>query len=385
MRRIGLYVERQRAWGRRLCEGVAAFAQKRRDWSLVMLEREDLSNHAHLACFDGFIARVPDKRTAAAFRLSGRPVADLSIEPGLSDGFLRGVEQDNLAVGRLAAQHFADRRFVNFAFCGFDGRRFSDERRAAFVDTLRSSGFACHCYATPRTAVQAFDRSITGGERLVPSVDTARLTDWLKHLPKPVAIFCANDLRGYQVMQACHAAALAVPESVALLGVDNDTLICNFMTPTLSSIDPDAFALGHAAADMLQRALDAPDANVQPLRVSPRELVVRASSETFPVDPPWLAEALVFIGTHLDRHLTAADVYRHVGLSHTRINAVFRKVLGTTVQQAIRNTALTEASRLLETTDLPIAEISARCGFATPQYFCNVFTQAVGHAPSFQR
>jgi len=385
MRRIGLYVERQRAWGRRLCEGVAAFAQERRDWSLVMLERDDLADRAHLARFDGFIARVPDARTAAAFRKTKRPVADLSIEPGLSAGFLRGVEQDNLAVGQLAARHFAERRFVNFAFCGFDGRRFSDERRAAFAEALRARGFACHCYASPRSAVQAFDRSITGGERLVPGVDTAKLITWLRSLPKPVAILCANDLRGYQVMQACDAAGLAVPKEVALLGVDNDTLICNFMTPTLSSIDPDAFALGHAAADMLQRALDAPEADVQPQRVGPRELVARASSETFPVDPPWLADALVFIGTHLDRHLTAADVYRRVGLSHTRVNAVFRRVLGTTVQQTIRQTALEESRRLLETTALPIAEISTRCGFATPQYFCNVFTSAFGHAPSTER
>lgn len=385
MRKIGLYVERQRAWGRRLCEGVAAFAQQRRDWSLVMLEREDLADRAQMRRFDGFIARIPDARTAAKLRRTGRPVADLSIEPGLSDGFLRGVEQDNQAVGRLAAQHFADRRFVNFAFCGFDGRRFSDERREAFSDALRERGFTCLCYASPRSAVRAFDRSITGGERLVPGADMPQLVTWLRRLPKPVAILCANDLRGYQVMQACVKAGLAVPQAVALLGVDNDTLICNFMTPTLSSIDPDAFALGYAAADMLQRALDAPKANVKPRRVGPRELVVRASSETFPVNPKWLADALVFIGTHLDRHLTASDVLRRVGLSHTRVNKIFRHVLGMTVQQVIRKTALEESRRLLRTTPLPIAEISSRCGFATPQYFCNVFTKAFGHAPSAER
>ena len=80
MKRIGIYVERHRAWGRQACEGICAFAQERRDWSLSMLEPDDFKSPSALARFDGFIARVPNAQVATALRQTRRPVADLTRE-----------------------------------------------------------------------------------------------------------------------------------------------------------------------------------------------------------------------------------------------------------------------------------------------------------------
>ena len=150
-------------------------------------------------------------------------------------------------------------------------------------------------------------------------------------------------------MKACHSACLQVPRDLALLGVDNDTVVCNFVSPMLSSIDPDAFQVGRVTAERLDRCLDGarlPSYGRIP-RVSPRELVVRASSQTFPVNPEWLSDALVFIRRNYHRHLTASAVYAYLNRSHTRIDAAFRAQLGTTVQQEIRRVSLAEAERLL--------------------------------------
>ena len=188
------------------------------------------------------------------------------------------------------------------------------------------------------------------------------------------------------MLLACEASALKVPRDVAILGVDNDSLICNFTTPTLSSIDPDAFGLGRAAADCLDRKLSDPSAaEVSPRKIAPKGLVARTSSETYPLDPPWLSDALVYIRRNVVRHISAADVYAHLGRSHTRVNAIFRERLGSTVQKEIRAAQLAEAERLLKTTALPLSEIAKRSGFASPQYFCNVYSAAFGKPPSAAR
>ena len=382
MKRIGIYVERHRAWGRQACEGICAFAQERRDWSLSMLEPDDFKSPSALARFDGFIARVPNAQVATALRQTRRPVADLTREAVSKGLFLHTARQDNAAIGKLAARHFIEHRFTNFAFCGYAERRFSNERRQAFCRYLALNRFTAESYDSPPTAVQDYDTATASHEAFASAPDVKRLMRWLRKLPKPVAVFCANDYRGRQVIEACADAGIGVPGEVAVLGTDNDTLVCNFVTPTISSIDPDVMSLGRAAAESVSRARDGNDAPSKPVMIPPRELVVRASTETFPVDPPWLSDALVFIRRNVNRRLSAADVYSAVGRSHPRVDAAFRNKLGTTVQSEIRRVALAEAERLLATTKMPVADVAKLTGFSSPQYFCNVFTATFGKPPS---
>lgn len=383
MRQIGLYIERQRAWGRCICEGVAAYAQDHPDWNLHMLERDDLAKPKTLRSFDGFIARIPDTRTAACFRNTGKPVADMTNEGFTADNFLAGAQHDNLAIGQIAARHFLEHRFANFAFCGYEGIRFSRERRDSYRRCLGLNRYQCAIYESTYDN----DARAALSDRIEAGNDAAALVRWLVTLPRPCAVFCVNDIRCYQVVKACRSAGLHVPKDIALLGVDNDTLVCNFVSPMLSSIDPDAFQAGRATAERLDRRLDGArlPPNGRMPRVPPRELVVRSSSQTFPVSPEWLSDALVFIRRNYHRHLTASDVYAYMNRSHTRIDAAFRAQLGTTVQQEIRRVSLAEAERLLRLTELPVAEIASRTGFASQQYFCNVFTAAHGKSPSSWR
>ena len=383
MKQIGLYIERQRAWGRCVCEGIAAYAQDHPDWTLHMLEVGDLAKPKAMRSFDGFIARIPDARTAARFQSTRKPVADMTNEGVKADNFIAGVQHDNLAIGQIAARHFLEHRFTNFAFCGYEGIRFSCERRDSYRRCLRLNRYPCAVYES------AYDNDAraTLSDRIEAGKDAVALGRWLLTLPRPCAVFCVNDIRCYQVVKACRSACLQVPKDIALLGVDNDTLVCNFVSPMLSSIDPDAFQVGRATAERIDRCLDGalvpPDGRMP--RVSPRELVVRASSQTFPVSPDWLSDALVFIRRNYHRHLTASAVYAYLNRSHTRIDAAFRAQLGTTVQQEIRRVSLAEAERLLRLTELSVAEIANRAGFASQQYFCNVFTSANGLSPSLWR
>ena len=381
IRRIGVLVEITRAFGRDVCAGIAEFAREREDVEAVFVGAETLGKPARLSSFDGFIARVMNERIARALTATGRPVVDIYYErpyPGFAV-----VKTNHARIGRLAAEHFIERRFTNFAFCGFAGGRFSDYCRQAFQRALKSRGFGCQTYEPIASARYGFDASVLINERLDRAPDEKRLADWLTRLPKPIAVFCPNDLRAWQLLQVAQGLSLRVPQDVAILGLDNDVLVCGFSRPMLSSIDPDSQQIGREAAKTLLEMLERPALRKHPpiRQIQPRRVVERASTEVYPIDPPWMSDALSFIRRHVADGISAADVFARVGLSHTAVDAMFREKLGSSVQREIARFRLEEARRLLAETSLDAAEIARRAGFSSAAYFTRAFTAANGVSP----
>ena len=188
-------------------------------------------------------------------------------------------------------------------------------------------------------------------------------------------------------MRACRAAGRRIPDEIAVLGVDDDPIFCNFTDPRLSSVDPDAAAVGRAALlalreDILgRRRVKSP----APRFVRPRGLTVRESTDVFHYEPKWLGDALGFIHRNIAANLSAEDVFRHVGKSHTLVDRAFRTALGTSVQKEIMRARLDEARRLLASTALPMADVARLAGFARVQYFCNSFAAEMGCTPTEYR
>ena len=381
MKKIGILIERQRAYGRQLCEGIVRFAQERNDWVLNMLEWEDLQHIDRLKKFDGFIARIFDDQIATAIRMANKPVVDVYVSrerAGISSS-----DQLVRRIGQMAVRHFIEHKFTRFAFFGHEGKRYSDLRRDAFVSCLGLNHFTCNVYKPPKSALQAFDKVVLQNESYKVGSERRSIVSWLAKLTKPVAIFCSHDLRAYQLCSICREEGIKVPSDVGILGVDNDSLICNFTDPTLSSIDPNADGIGFAAAEELDRLLAgcAPQA----IHTRPGRLIERGSTNTYPIKPPWLSDALVLIKGSVAKRLTAADVYKHVGKSHTLVNRVFHDVLNTTIVREIAATRITEAKRLLRSSFLPLSEVAKLSGFASLEYFTNSFSTAVGQSPSAYR
>ena len=383
-RRIAVAVERSSAYGRSFIRGVAEFAEQHPEWALTLLDPHSITANIS-AGYDGWICRIADAHTATALQKCGHPVVDcLCTKPYPC---FAAVRTDADAIGRLAAEHLLKRRFTNFAFCGYRQVSFSDRRRNAFADTLKDKGFATAIYRPPLRPSNRFGRDFLLGDRVESPPDIEDLAVWLKRLPKPVGIFCCDDLRASQVMAVCRQLKLEVPSSVALLGVDDDPIYCMFATPRLSSIDPDAAAIGRAAAAILDRMfLESAVARHPPtLTVPPKGIVERASTNTYPDAPSWLGDALTFIRDNVARQISASDVFRHVGFSRTLVERVFHDRLATTVQKTIMEARITEAKRLLSTTVQPIKEIAALSGFATLEYFSRSFTAATGLTPTAWR
>ena len=380
--RIGVLVERQRAYGRRLCEGVAAYAGEHPGISLGMLEWSDLNDIRNVSRYDAFIVRVLDDRMEQSLRRARKPVVDVFY--GKRRNGFAVADCDNAAIADMAAEHFISRGFRNLAYCGYNGINFSDVRCRVFVQAAEKVGCECHVFDKGESDVRDFSTNVVRGERYAPRADDAKaIRAWLKKLPKPVAVFCSHDLRAHQVLTLCREAGIAVPQEVAILGVDDDAILCAFTTPTLSSIDQNGLEIGREAVRLAEEMLLNPEARRNPPQtfVKPLRLNVRESTEVYPIDPPWLSDALVYINRNAAKGITARDVFEHVGLSHTTVALTFRQKLGVPVQDVLARTRLEEACRLLES-GTTVTDTARKSGFASVQYFCRAFASARGMSPT---
>ena len=379
--RIGVLVERQRAYGRRFCEGAAAYACECPGISLGMMEWRDVGDSRKQSGYDAFIVRVLDDRMERALRRMRKPVVDVFYGKR-REGF--GVaDLDNVAIGKMAAEHFMSRGFREFAYCGYNGINFSDVRRTAFARAVEQAGFACRMFNSGKSDLKDFSENVVKGERYAPRSDEAKaIRSWLRKLPKPIAVFCSHDLRAHQVLALCQDEGISVPQEVAILGVDDDAILCGFTMPTLSSIDPNGFETGREAVRIAREMLRDPKARSIPPQsfVKPLRLIVRESTEVYPIDPPWLSDALVYINRNATSGITAADVFAHVGLSHTTVGSVFRRQLGFSVQAMLAKVRLDEACRLLKA-GVSVTDAARKSGFASIQYFCRVFAFAHKMSP----
>ena len=384
MKKIGILIERERAFSRELCRGIIQYAQDCKDWTLTMLDFESLINQAALEKFDGFIIRAINKRIVKSFAASQKPVIDL-FEEMTSSPFVR-VMQNPTKISQMAVRHFIQHHFSTFGFFGHEGVIYSDLRREAFVECLRLHHKECFIYQTPQSAVRNFERDVMIREKYSVNQEKRTIINFIKRIPKPIAVFCSNDLRAHQLISVCREIGVNVPSEISVLGVDNDEMLCAFSSPSISSVDPNAYGMGFKAAQLLAEMMNGKEVK-RIIRIMPSQLISRASSETFSLDSrqSWISDALVFINSNVSKRLSASDVYRHVNKSHTVVDNAFRETLGSSVSKEIQAARLREAHRLVTTTTLPFSTVSNLSGFASVQYFTRSFTTAYGKSPTSVR
>lgn len=375
--RIALVAENSSEYGRRLIDGVAAFAREERVWRLTWLRIEELRKPQPLKGFSGVIARVANDAIARPLKAARIPVVDVFCQKAYPAFY--GVNSDHETIGRLAAEHFLAKRHRHFAFAGFKGVAFSEARRAAFIHALPDRQVAC--WAAPLLR----DQQTFFNDRTGAVVDARGMDAWLRSLSSPTALFAANDLLALQIMERAEQLGINVPEELAVLGVDDDRLLCAFASTPISSIEPNAYGIGYTAARILAKALRDPSAADLPhsiLHVAPNGLVERASSERHAVHPEWLADALGFIDASIARPISTADILALTGHSHATVRKTFIRVLGESAQRYILRVKMNAAKKLLESDgNLLVKEVAERTGFASTAYFCTVYRAFWGTSP----
>ena len=297
------------------------------------------------------------------------PIVALDVEEKLlrnAAASISTVKVDNLEIARLAAAHSRELgRFKGYVYVHDpDTSEWSVIRERHFRKFVAGTG--ARYAALPHPAKDSF----------------RRLLDTLSGQPGPVFVFCANDRCASNVLSACKSAGLKVPAEVAVIGVDNDTLLCNYSDPTLTSIEPDFEREGYEAAKELDRMLSRPgkSAHRMPL-VRGSGVVVRASTRT-----SYSAEAIVqagmdFIRGNFAKEITVASVARAMRVSRRLAELRFREIRGTTIGASIAGARVRHAQKLLKTTKLSLAEIAADCGISDASYLVRVFKRHVGLSP----
>ncbi|MEI6646647.1 MAG: DNA-binding transcriptional regulator [bacterium] len=388
--KIALIIEKSRAYGRAICEGIAAYAHQQGNWELHLLDEMSTDKALRqLKEVDGVIARILKPKTLAALRTLKVPIVDVFGGERYSEIGL--VDSDHQAVGRLAAECFLMRRFQRFAFCGYPGIHFSDLREKGFAESVEAKGFSCHRFPMTLEDVRSLTERIIRHEKIELDEHRKQLAQWLKLLPKPISIFCCHDIRSYQLATLCKHLHIRVPQEVAILGVDDDRILCGFSSPMLSSIDPDAVEIGRQAAELLATALASQGkfsrigTAKKILLVPPKQLVERASTEVYPLEPAWLSEIMIFIQRNYMRNISAEDIFKLAKRSHTIVERTFQKVLATTVRKEIIRARMAESARLLQSTELSSCKISGLVGFTNPQYFNRSFRVTYKMTPETYR
>jgi LacI family transcriptional regulator len=337
---------------------------------------------------DGIICQIQEDPMVRFYRDMGKPVVEVFERNGPAE-FPR-ILPDDQATGRLAAEHFLHRGFRHFAFFGEASLAWVREREMGFKEEI-DRAFAA------RSAEHQADRPFTfssyesGGRSVGQALggtshrrQSAAMGDWLASLPKPVAVLAGNDLWGFELVQAARAWGLHVPDDVAILGVDNDELLCEISHPPLSSIRIGGEQMGERAVELLQRLLEGKAVRGEPPRAPPLGVVTRQSTDVLAVDDPEVAAALRHIRQHAVEGLSVKQMLQSLSVNRRTLERRFVKVLGHTPLEEIRNVRLDRVKTLLQT-DLPIYEVAVRSGFATAEYLATSFLQATGMTPTDYR
>ncbi|HTN74008.1 MAG TPA: DNA-binding transcriptional regulator [Pirellulaceae bacterium] len=375
-RRVLLMIETSLAYGRDLLRGINRYVVEHGPWSLYLDQRELMSQPPDwLARWDGdgIISRWTTPELANQFRAMPTPVVDLTDVYGNLG--LAHLWTDNIAVGELAARHLLERGFRHFAFCGYSNHDWSRRRMRGFEQTLRDAGHDCSILES------------TWQTLLMPNWDEQQeaIGAWLRDLPKPLGVMACNDMRGQQVLDACRRFDLAVPEEVAVIGVDNDELLCILCDPPLTSVTPNPERIGYEAAALLDRFMQGEARVASEILVEPIGIATRQSTDILAIDQPQVSAALRYIREHACQGISVGDVLKHVPIARSVLERQFRHYLSRSPQEEIRGVQMKRVCQLLAETDLALAQIAALTGFQHAEYLSVVFKRLTNETPGHYR
>ena len=329
--RVALLVETSRTYGRGILRGIARYAHVNGPWSLYIQERElhsGIPDWLRLWRGDGVIARIEDRPTALGLMDLKCPIVDVLGNQTFET--IPSFDTDAALVAKCVADFFLNAGFRNIAFCGYQGILFSERRAAEFVRYLASLGHQVRLFKTRSTPkalshIQAIEQR---GLTAEPS-----LAAWLRKQPGPLAVFACNDIRGQQVLNACREYGIKVPEEVAVVGVDNDDVLCALCEPPLSSVEPDTERLGYEAAALLDKMMRDGSGGSTVVQIPPARLVERASTDIVAIEDPVTAQAVRFIRDNVGKGIAVKDVMIEVGRSRTDLEQRFRRLLKRSVRR----------------------------------------------------
>lgn len=323
---------------------------------------------------DGILAHIPNAETLEEILSKNCPTVLLAreIDQDLS-GYHRPdsplgpvfIRCDNASIGRMAAEYFLQKNFRHYAYVSYSRKVcWCEERCRAYTEALAERGFQTAHFLTPETDSDWF-------------MQRDALLRWLESLPKPIAIFAANDFRGRQILEVCQRSGISVPYDIAVLGVDNDLPVCEMSYPSLSSIQIDWERAGMLCAEALDSMMRG-KTPTSPTIYRPIRIVSRNSTEFFQVSDRIVVQILEMIRISRGENLRVSDIVEMLPISERSAQERFKKAMGHSIMEEIKRVRMKNICRLIEETDLPFHEIALSFGFENANHLGQLFKKEFG-------
>ncbi|GAB2882834.1 XylR family transcriptional regulator [Uliginosibacterium flavum] len=375
--RIALLFNANKVYDREIVAGIGAYmGSTRAVWDLFM-EDDFRCRPWEMEGWggDGIIADFDDPEISKALSQSPCPVVAVGSSYASPADYPTGipyVATDNLQLIRLAHEHLLSVGITEFAMYSAPlnpGNRWAQEREKAFATVVGGPNAHRAIFRGEATHASGWQDAMS------------KLIVWLQALPKPLGIIAVNDARARHVMQACLIAGLAVPEEIAIIGIDNDPLTQTLSRIPMSSVIQGTQEMGMTAARLLHRMLCGGRECSAPVLVAPAGIHIATSSQHQALRNPYVMRARHYIRQYAAQGIKAEQVVDYLGLARSTLDAYFRKELGHTVHDEIMHTKLAKAKELLLDAQLSCASIAIQCGFTTLQYMHAVFRRELGCTP----
>ena len=334
-------------------EGVVAWAK---EWRAdVVIAQFDPEDDVTLFRKNGIVALAQDY------------IAKFDTIPNITGDYAR--------TGKMAAEYFLSKGYTNFGFFGYNGVCWSDERCEAFKSRVKES------------IPDDQDFYMYDGQNIdnMWYYDQSELTAWLKNLPKPIAIMACDDNQGNILLQACELCGIHVPFDVAIIGVDNDEILCNMSSPSMSTINVDIERGGADAAAMAERMVKDPTYKGEDIVLRPLSVIERLSSSLFVTSDKEVLMALKYIHANIDTKISVSDILDCVPISRRLLENRFKKMTGMTIYNYISAKRIGRFAQLLLSSNDSISDIAAKLDECDTKSISRRFKELKGCTPSEYR
>jgi len=354
--RIGVMVESLSGYGTRILDGFCRFVQQKSNWRIALFDRERKDLCGLLATWDGdaILCTLVDQESHEA--AASRDIPLVNVAGLINETDIPSVLSDDLAIGKMAAEHLLDQGFENFAFVRLsDGSGYAQVRGEGFYNRLKEAG------------MKPFILNLS------PDQPDEELLEKIVSYPRPLGVFAALDRFGAMVIEACWKADLLVPEEIAIIGAGNHRQLCELCSPTLSSVEVDMERRGYEAGVLLDHMLKGGEVPKEPIRVMPAFVEQRHSTDILAFDDPNVVKALRFIRDNAARTIKVRDIVAVTTISRRSLEVRFNNLVGNSLHDEIWRVHFDRAKKLLASSDLTLQEVAEKSGFRNASGLVNYF------------
>lgn len=367
---VGVRVDASFGYGRSVFMGILRYARTHTRWKLMTSIHGRFPLHVTELNLQGILAmewsdemrRYAEERAIPAVNVSS------SYDPPPFPSIL----PDNLAIGRMAAEHLLQRGIREFGYYADPRVPWGRTRLEGFSKALALAGRSCHAF-------QPDDSATDNTRRMILPIP-----DWIGQLPRPVGVFCGDEPLAWTFIGTAQDAGVDIPEQMAVVAAGNDELICRACDVPLSGVDMNTESVGYQAASELDRQMRGGSARPTIL-VPPRRVVSRQSSDILAIEDPHIAAAVRMINQRACDPLSVDDILKEIPVNRRWLERNFKKVIGRTIQKEIMRVRIEKARQILLESNLPMEAVARECGFAQRHHMGKMFRRLTGTTPAAYR